>query len=44
MRLDVYLTESGVYKSRARSQNAIRSGCVKVNGKKISGILAEGVG
>ena len=33
MRLDVYLTENGIYKSRTRAQQAIRSGCVSIRGK-----------
>lgn len=32
MRLDKYLTENGIYKSRTRAARAIEENCVKVNG------------
>ena len=32
MRLDVYLTENGISKSRERAKTMIKSGCVKLNG------------
>lgn len=33
MRLDVFLTNKGYYKSRARAVSAIAAGCVRVNGR-----------
>ena len=33
MRLDVYLTEKGIYQSRTRAERAVKAGCVKVNGR-----------
>lgn len=36
MRLDVFLTERGYYKSRARSARAVSEGCVKVNGSVVT--------
>jgi len=36
MRLDVFLTDSGLYKSRTRALRAIREGLVKVDGKPVT--------
>ncbi len=36
MRLDVWLTEHGIYKSRTRALGAIRAGCVSLDGKTLS--------
>ena len=35
MRLDVWLTEHGIYKSRTRAAGAVKSGCVSLDGKTI---------
>jgi 23S rRNA (cytidine1920-2'-O)/16S rRNA (cytidine1409-2'-O)-methyltransferase len=35
VRLDVFLTEKGVYASRTRAARAVEEGCVKVNGNVI---------
>ena len=36
MRLDVFLTENGIYASRTRAARAVEEGCVKVNGNVIN--------
>ncbi|MBO4326181.1 MAG: TlyA family RNA methyltransferase [Clostridia bacterium] len=36
MRLDVYLSEKGIYKSRTRAQEAVKVGCVSVGGKTVN--------
>lgn len=36
MRLDRYLTEKGIYKSRTRAANAIAENCVRVNGLPVT--------
>ncbi|EXM37787.1 hemolysin [Ruminococcus albus SY3] len=41
MRLDVYLTENGISKSRERAKTMIKSGCVKLNGAVCSKPAAE---
>ena len=35
MRLDVWLAEHGIYKSRTRAAGAVKSGCVSLDGKTI---------
>ncbi len=44
-RLDLYLVETGAFKSRARAQQAVKAGCVRVDGAvclKPSHMLREG--
>ena len=36
MRLDVWLAEHGIYKSRTRAAGAIKAGCVSLNGKTLT--------
>ena len=36
MRLDVWLAEHGLYKSRTRAAGAIKAGCVSLNGKTLT--------
>ncbi len=36
MRLDIYLTENGIYKSRTRAARAIDEKCVRVNGEIVT--------
>ncbi len=35
-RADIYLVDHGYYESRARAQAAIKAGCVRVNGKRLT--------
>lgn len=44
MRLDLYLTENGFFKSRSKAQAAINSGNVTVNGKTVSKASLDVVG
>ncbi|SFB81105.1 TlyA family RNA methyltransferase [Ruminococcus albus] len=41
MRLDVYLTDNGISKSRERAKTMIKSGCVKLNGAVCTKPAAE---